>query len=847
MNWPAPTLLPPPEDECIAAGRPPLAVPAPTDRSEPAGGPGLLATTAPAMWVGLVGGTLVLLAAAIVVVSNWSTIGRSVRFAGFVVVTAALIALAERLRRVVPISAGIIAHVGSFLTAGVGIAGLSLLGATWPACLVVGGVIAVTTTEIQARRWQRSTFRSGQIAGLAMAATGLAALTETTGGLIAVVAAAALMAVGAQRRAIGLSIVALLSPVLTALADAGIGAGTLERAGLVGDRLSWSGPIVGVMAAMVLGIAATQRRNNGLMLMAGAAPVIGLVTGLAAVDGSIVAWLSVPALIVMAGELAWWLLPGDRARRHVALGINGIAATLAVITTVGPQLAVTDPSDGFVRAPWGIPAALTTLALMLTFVRLRADDHALIDLCIAGVASGLIAGAVAFDLPPAAIATLAATTVVVAAFASRRLHPLAIYVPAGWALMSIIDVEPDLSTGRFVLGSVLLVGLLGTILAARTRLAADRHWIGWIELSTVTTIAAVAAVAFVPDHGPAAMLALGAAISVVAMLLDRRLLVWGACIIGALGFVATDAATSGAQVDPTFWIGWMVAALGLATTWWFTRSQIASHGATAALVIAAATSTAAVPVTAEEFVILAMIAVAALTGPAITRTRRSPLDAAAIAAGGVLLAATAFSVEPAWISAIWVVLGLQLMSYGFALHQRPTTTAGGLVTAVAGGSWWFTSGLHDWFLEAIAPAGITVGDVWAATASIMALVVGIAARRQLAVSSWLAYSAPLAVAGLWLTSVQIDRDTVWALPLAITIGLVAVAIGGWRRLAAPLVGGTVLTAITIFVASGSDLRAIPTWAWLAVGGSALLGVAVLIERAGKPDADGLEGLVDRWR
>ncbi|MCB0969891.1 MAG: hypothetical protein KDB37_23865, partial [Ilumatobacter sp.] len=92
---------------------------------------------------------------------------------------------------------------------------------------------------------------------------------------------------------------------------------------------------------------------------------------------------------------------------------------------------------------------------------------------------------------------------------------------------------------------------------------------------------------------------------------------------------------------------------------------------------------------------------------------------------------------------------------------------------------------------------------------------------------------------------QIDRNPVWALPAAVTFGVTAAAIGAWRRLAAPLVAGTAITAATTFVAMGSDLRAVPTWMWLALGGVALLGIAVLIERTSQHGTT-LRDLTDRW-
>jgi hypothetical protein len=91
------------------------------------------------------------------------------------------------------------------------------------------------------------------------------------------------------------------------------------------------------------------------------------------------------------------------------------------------------------------------------------------------------------------------------------------------------------------------------------------------------------------------------------------------------------------------------------------------------------------------------------------------------------------------------------------------------------------------------------------------MLAGWALRSTLPVNSWIAYSGGLLVAGIWLTSVQIERDTVWAIPLALTIGIAAVTAGAWKRLAGLLVGGTTLVGVTIFVAAGSDLSAVPTW------------------------------------
>jgi hypothetical protein len=130
-------------------------------------------------------------------------------------------------------------------------------------------------------------------------------------------------------------------------------------------------------------------------------------------------------------------------------------------------------------------------------------------------------------------------------------------------------------------------------------------------------------------------------------------------------------------------------------------------------------------------------------------------------------------------------------------------------------------------------------------ATLLALGVGYVLRRHVDLTSWFAYAPGLVIGGLWLLSVQLERDTVWAIPAGLTLGIVAAGAGAWNRLAAPLVIGTAITASTTFVATGSDLSAIPNWTWLATGGLGLLGLAVLIERTSK-QGTALTDLVQRW-
>lgn len=850
MNWPAPTLdrpdLPPPNPDGRSGAAGSTAEQTPDSAETPEERRRLSAVPA-AAWVAVLGGVLVLLAAAIVVASNWDSLGSGMRLAGLVLGTVGLLAAAERLRQLVPTTAGIVAHVGTFLTAACGIAGMSLFGFTWPTCLLVGGAIAVAATEYQARRWERSAFHVGQVAAIAMASTGLAALTGTTAGLVAAIAGLGLLVAGAQRRAAGTAVLAVLSPALTALAEAGIGAGTFERAGLIGESLSWSGPVVGVLAAMILGVVAQQRQNNGLMLTAVASPVIGLVTGWAAVDGSAVAWLSVPALVVIAAELGWWMLPSTRFRSQIGGIFDVLGTTLASLALASPWLVTQlDLSNTGIENPWAIPAAVTGLAIVLAVARWRQSDQAVADVGVAAAAATAVALMLALGVPAVGVALTAVMSVGVAAFFSRRLRPVAIYLPAFWAAVSIVELDPTSSTGMLALAATLFVTLLAIIAVTRARLADDSGWFGWIELLAVAGASAGIATELVDGNGAVAAL-VGATLAVVVFVLAApRLLPAGAATLGLVGVLAGDAASPGGTLEPTFWIGCAVAGVGMAVLWLRTRSPIASYGAASMAVITLATSAAAFDISAERYATLALAVMAVLTGLAFTLQRRTPLDAAAVTAGLCLLVATTFEIDPSWISGIWFAVGLQLFVYGVGGGSALLRLLGAFTTLSAAVSWWFTTGLDDWMMQVLEPADIRAGDLWMLAATAAAFLAGWALRSSVGVNSWIACSGGLTIAGLWLTSVQIERDTVWAIPLALTIGIAAVAIGAWRRLAALLIGGTTLVGVTVFVAAGSDLTAIPTWSWLAVGGLALLGIAVLIERGGKPGTADLRQLIDRW-
>ncbi|MEZ5297918.1 MAG: hypothetical protein R2697_17075 [Ilumatobacteraceae bacterium] len=249
MNWPAPELLPPPEAPVVEPDE------GEDDRRARSGLPA-------ATWIALLGGALVLVAAASVVVSSWDAIGRSVRVLGLAWATAACSwapsdsdGSPRRRRTSSPTS-------GRRWSAVWGLRSCPCSASPGPAVSSPaapprspprpGRSIGGGSNSSASSRWPRSPWRR----------SALRPSTGTTGGVIAALAALVWLLFGAERRPAALAIVAVSTPTLTALADAGIGAGTFARAGLVGERLGWSGPVVGLLSSMVLAVVARRRRGD---------------------------------------------------------------------------------------------------------------------------------------------------------------------------------------------------------------------------------------------------------------------------------------------------------------------------------------------------------------------------------------------------------------------------------------------------------------------------------------------------------------------------------------------------------------------------------------------------------
>ena len=99
------------------------------------------------------------------------------------------------------------------------------------------------------------------------------------------------------------------------------------------------------------------------------------------------------------------------------------------------------------------------------------------------------------------------------------------------------------------------------------------------------------------------------------------------------------------------------------------------------------------------------------------------------------------------------------------------------------------------------------------------------------VSSWSTFAPTIALLSYVSIADRLGGGSAWHAVIAGAIGVVAIIAGGYRKLAGPLVTGTIVLAIVVGYESLGPAALVPTWAWLAAGGTVLLAAGVAMERS----------------
>lgn len=795
-----------------------------------------LAATPVSAIIAASGSLLLLIAAVVVVASRWRSIPDEARVAGLVASLIAVYGIAETARVRLPSTAGWMAALAATLTAPATIAACAAARQEWPVCVIVGGAAALIAIEVQSRRWHLTPLLAMEVLAVGLISAGIAAIGPIPAPLAGALAAAVALSLGATGRATALALCAGGAPLLVVLADLGVGPGTLARVDAHGTALAWSAPMTGAIAGTVLAIVAQRGRWSALAWASVAVVSLGVLTGMAVGDGDAIAWWCLPSIVLILVEIARAVRApahsgseADAARvrpslwRDIADTIHPwVVAPVALGAALAPLVALlgrslsTEPT-----VHWAIVSALAAAGLgaaasnerggraqpWRTSVFVTTAGGAMIATAIlAGVAIPVIAAAI---VPAVAVSrrwTSRSTDEIVAAAAlvwgiSLVLGAdggpvwFAALVLAGLALVALAAiVEVDRRDGGCrLLASSAVLGLAASSLV-------DTPWQG---LTFAAVVLVMSAIASLRRDGP-----IVAPVGFVAVLLIEQL--------DRSGSVGIDHVIIAGLVTAT------VAVAGWHRPIWRHVAGVAAVATVELWLLHAAVSP-------DRIVgVNAVLAIAA-TGLAMLRTRPSPLDTLAVTAGAAL-ALAAPGAMPAVTSLAFVVVGVQAMTFGAARRLPRLAGAGVAVSAASTISLWFSTGTHGALLDALAPYGADGTDVLIAIVGILMLLAGGALHRTFGTSTWVAFGPGLGLLVSWLLSSQFDPASDWAAAGALVFGVVALGVAGLVRSPVTAVAGAASVGGTLAISAGPRLADAPTWAWIAVGGAALLAIAAVVER-----------------
>ena len=796
-----------------------------------------------AVWVAGTGAFLLLAAAAVFVAVRWDDIGPSVKLAAVAASTGAFLVAGRRLRHELPATASALVHLGAFLVpvdvAAVGIRS----GLGWEALLVVQGLVSGTAFALAARVERSVVLRWATVASVAVGAAGVGALGPVPAPLVLTGVAVAALVAGAERAAATWAATAGLAPVAALVLDATAVAPTaLAQLGFTGHSLGVAPAATGLAGTGVLAVVARRHLDPALALLAATVAAVGFVATGSELDASPWAWIVGAAAVLAVVELAALLLRADRFWGPLTDQAATVGEAFAVPGTLG-ALGVTAlaPLVLVESSPASVAAVLLAVVWAGADLRRRAGSTTPVAVAV------LLGG----RFPPATVGIGACIpAAVVLATGSGPLTGIAFLVTWAALLAGGRPWSPPSAVMAVVLAPLVVAGDANGPSAAVLAIAAGVGVAGSLLLARAvrwrTDLSAGGGGGILADHrwllAAAAPVPLLVAASQVAdrtgqqsaTLAVATVLVWlvaGAADAGgahrttltpstltrvvALGLVL--AASSGLDPLATLVIAAATAALVVTDAVRLGQPPLAV-GLAASLPVAIAAGARAAELTVPRTGVALTVAavVAAGIGSLVASHWRLPVlaSAASLSVSGLLLATG----EPAALADAMLVVGGLLLAAGLATDRVDVATLGG--AGVILGLW---SRLGD--------AGVTTSEAYVAPVAALLLLVGSVHRRHEEATSWVTTGPAVVLLGGAALAERLAGGGGGHAVLAGAVGLAAVAAGGTWRLAAPLLLGTGLLVALAAHESLAVTAGVPTWGWLAFGGTVLLGTGIALERS----------------
>ncbi len=855
-----------------------------------------------ATWVAATGAFLLLASAAVFIAVRWHQVPEAAKLALIGALTGAFLAGGRAIRRTLPATGGVLFHLGAFLVL-VDVAGLGLrLHLGWRTLLLTEGIVGIGVLGALAVAAGSVVLMWGAAASVVALTAGLASITPLPAPMILVAAAIAASALGRRQLAIAWAATAGLAPVAGALAIAaaqdGTGTGVLTELGLGGHAAALVAVVSGAAAAVVLGREASRRHDLALVALAGAClTTSAATTWVNASPPQEANLLAGPALLLLVEVVAmlcqrdpFWGRPARASgllAELIAVVVGApIAAVLLLIAPLvdggfglfsngsgwtpepaaglafallaggallaawrrlspsghserearrpsGPPerkaLGLSDPSEREAQGPSG-PSGPVTHNEQPSPLRALAQavgDDRTVTFLAAAVGAGLVVGTGSAIVVAAGLVALAAGLVLVVATlpGSRGVMATVLGVAAAfWAPVVAAPSHPLVS---------LPVGLAAAAVLGGAALAWRHTAQGWVtaELAAAGSILAFCSCAIATGEIglTAAMLISVAAAWAVAALVEGA-----SPLAGHLARATMAAGVAGALTGSSEQVLAVAAAATLLFALDAARHDEPLIGLGSALglplVVGAASASAGL---ASPTIGLVLCATAAACGglalllPA--RWRRPFVAAAAVGLAAGLPMAAGDTVR---LAEGLLVGGGLAVGAGMVTRNGIVGHAGGAVALVG-------LGLH------LTVDGVTASEPFVAPIALQLLVAGWQLRRRVEPpSSWVAYGPAIGLLGSSALAERLSGAEAWHSLVAGAVGVAAVAVGGWRRQAGPLLLGTGLMVAVTVVELLTTLAGVPTWAWLAFGGSILLATGIALERSATTPVEAGRRLVD---
>jgi hypothetical protein len=786
-----------------------------------------------AVWVTGTGAFLLLAAASVFVAVHWGAIPDSVKLGVLLLATGGCLLVGRGLKATLPATAGAVFHLGAFLVP-IDVAAIGIHAEVdWATLLLAEGVISTITFGWGSIVERSTVLRSAFAVSVIALAGGIGATTFLPAPLVLAGFAAAALAGRRDGLATGWAALAGVAPLLTMVDDLTFrGTGTFERLGLAGEQPRLAAVLTGVSTAVVLAIAGRRRHDAGLVLLGVALGTVGVVAswtaqgfaGHATIVGLATTFLLVELVAYATRQDDFWSVPSGIVA-HIVEWFAGVG-TLAALVPVLLAPSVDSTSS---------EAALAALVLAVGWLvadRRRGGR----GLWLAPVAAAIglasaVACATASD-PALAVTLVALATAAV--LSGHRAGAAIAVLATMWGPVVAIDSH----------GLLIAVGLAGSLIVAeaavrRSTMATSdsdgtdgaEQW-AWI-LSAVSLVpGAIAVSIFVSETARLDAGLLGAAIgaTAVAVVLDRGR-VTGDLPLGTLARIAAVGVLAGTFDLPALdiaLVALVVAALSIGDALRLRDPHVALGASLAVPVAVGALASTELSIATAGVALTLSAAVLVGLGALVDRRWSFPIlvGAAVACTAGLGMAAHDAS---AFADAVMVTSGI-----GLAVSIDRGRLDGVILSwlAMTGGIW-----------LRLADADVTAVEPYLLPVALLLVGAGLRARSTGA-SSWIAYGPVITVFGGAALAERMSGGPGWHAVVAGTVGVLAVAAGGYRKLAAPLLLGTGLLVVLVGYETLAITAALPTWTWLAAGGLALLGAGVAMERKDLTPIESGKRLVD---